>query len=81
MFSKIVFAVVFGVYSVTIIENFSFVELIYKAFQICLLCLMGVSKMQKSKMFVNNGYRGRIVKKINNLEEFYSDCREDKGED
>ena len=29
--------------------------------------------MHKSTMFITNDYRGRIIKKIDNLDEFYAD--------
>ncbi len=70
---KILLAAFFGVYGITLIVDFSLFELLYRAFQICLFCVLGLVKLRKSKMFITNDYRGRIIKKINNLEEFYAD--------
>lgn len=71
--AKICLAVVFGVYGIKLIENFSFINLIWTGFQICTFLCFGLIKMQKSFMFITNDYRSRIIKKIDNLEEFNAD--------
>jgi hypothetical protein len=82
--TKLGFAIVFGLYGITLIKGFSWEELIYRAFQICLFCAFGLVKMRKTRMFITNDYRARIIKKINNLEEFDADIKklppkEEKG--
>ncbi len=79
--AKIFLAIIFGVYGIKLIDSFSWVNLIWTGFQICTFLCFGLIKMRASYMFIINEYRGRIIKKIDNLEEFYADCREDKGED
>lgn len=70
--AKIFFAFVLGIYGISLIENFSWIELLWRAFQICLFSVFGIIKMKKATMFITNDYRARIIKKIDNLEEFYS---------
>ena len=78
--SKIVLASALGVYGVKLIEQFSWINLIWTGFQICMFLCFGLIKMRESYMFVINEYRGRIIKKIDNLEEFDADIKKDKGE-
>lgn len=73
--TKIFFAVVLGVYGISLIKEFSWIELLWRAFQICLFAVFGIVKMRKSTMFITNDYRGRIIKKIDNLDEFYADLK------
>lgn len=68
--SKIGTACIFGYYGVKLIENFSFINLIWTAMQVGLFILMGIIKMYQSNMFVTGEFRGRIVKKIDNLQKF-----------
>ena len=71
--TKIFFAIILGVYGISLIKDFSWIELLWRAFQICLFSVFGLVKMRKSTMFITNDYRGRIIKKIDNLDEFYAD--------
>lgn len=73
LISRTVLAIILGFYGITLIQDFNWIELLWRAFQICLFCVFGLVKMHKSKMFITNDYRGRIIKKIDNLEEFYAD--------
>lgn len=68
--AKICLAIVFGIYGIKLIESFSWVNLIWTGFQICTFLCFGLIKMRMSYMFITNDYRGRIIKKIDNLEEF-----------
>lgn len=72
---KLLIAVLFGVYGVTLINEFSWVGLIWKTFQVCIFLILGFVKMNESTMFITNEYRGRIIKKIDNLEEFDADMK------
>lgn len=78
--AKIFFAFVLGIYGITLIADFSWLELLWRAFQICLFTVFGIIKMKKSTMFITNDYRGRIIKKIDFLEEFYVDTINNKIE-
>ncbi len=71
--AKVFLALIFGVYGFRLIENFSWINLIWTGFQICTFLCFGVIKMRMSYMFITNSYRGRIIKKIDNLEEFDAD--------
>lgn len=71
--AKICLAIVFGIYSIKLIDSFNWESLIWTGFQICTFLCFGLIKMRKSYMFITNDYRGRIIKKIDNLEEFDAD--------
>lgn len=71
--AKIILAIVFGIYGFNIIKEFSWELLIWRGFQICTFLCFGLIKMRTTFMFVTNEYRGRIIKKIDNLEEFNAD--------
>ena len=73
--AKICLAIVFGIYGIELIKDFSWVNLIWTGFQICVFLCFGIIKMQMSYMFITNDYRGRIIKKIDNLEEFEADLK------
>ncbi len=67
---KILIACIFGYYGVDLIRDFSYANLIWKALQVGIFLAMGVIKMYTSYMFVVDEYRGRIIKKIDNLQMF-----------
>ena len=79
---KFFMAILFGIYGVTLITEFSWVGLIWKTFQVCIFLILGLVKMKASAMFITNDFRGRIIKKIDNLEEFDADIKskENKNE-
>ncbi len=66
-------AVVFGYYTVDLIENFSYATIIWRALQIGILLLMGAIRRQMSYNFMTDEYRGRIIKKIDNMQKFEND--------
>lgn len=70
--SKIAIALIFGYYTVKMIESFSYATLIWNCLQVGLFLLMGTIKMIRSYIFIIDEYRGRVVKKTNNLEMFYN---------
>ncbi len=67
---KILICCIIGYYGVDIIRNFSYANLVWKALQVGLFLIMGVIKMYVSYVFVVEEYRGRIIKKIDNLQMF-----------
>lgn len=71
--AKICLALVFGIYGIKLVESFSWINFIWTGFQICTFLCFGLLKMRTSYMFITNDYRGRIIKKIDNLEEFDAD--------
>ena len=68
--SKIAVACLFGYYGAELVQDFSWASLIWKLLQVGIFVVMGVIKMYQSYMFVIDEYRGRIVKKIDNLQKF-----------
>ena len=72
-----VMAIVFGIYGISLIKSFDWVYLIWTGFQVCLFLIFGFIGMRMAYMFITTEYRGRIIKKIDNLEEFYADIKED----
>ena len=70
--SKICIAVIFGYYTVKTVENFSYIDVLWNSLHVGLFILMGTIKMIRSYIFITDEYRGRIVKKTNNLDMFYN---------
>ena len=70
---KIAIAMIFGVYGVEMLADFSPELLIWRIFQVCCFIAMGVIKLMRSFYFMVNDYRARIIKKIDNLQKFEND--------
>lgn len=70
LISKIAVACLFGYYGAELVQDFSWASLVWKVLQVGIFLTMGVIKMYQSYMFVTDEYRGRIVKKIDNLQKF-----------
>ena len=68
--SKFGTAIIFGVYGVELIKDFSYAYLIWTVLQVAIFLVTGVTKMLQSYLFVTNEYKGRIWKKIDNLQKF-----------
>lgn len=68
--SKIGIAVIIGYYGVGLIEEFSYATLIWNTLQVGLFLVMGVIKMYQAYAFITDEFRGRIIKKIDNLQKF-----------
>lgn len=68
--SKAGSALIFGYYGVSLLEDFSYANLIWNAMQVAMFVLIGAVAMYNSYLFITNEHRGRIVKKINCLEMF-----------
>ncbi len=77
---KIFLSIVFGYYGLSLADGFSWSNLIWAGLQIFIFLVLGFFAMRKSFMFVTNDYRSRIIKKIDNLEEFDADIKT-KGEE
>lgn len=65
-------AIIFGYYSVRMIQEFSYATLLWNGLQTAFFLISGVIKMFASEQFILGEYRGRIVKKISYLEMFES---------
>ena len=69
-FSKVVMSVVFGYFGVSMISDFDFAELAWRALYVAILFGFGIAKLLQSYLFMIDVYRGGIVKKINHLQAF-----------
>lgn len=69
---RILAAVVFGFFSVELLENFSVADLVWKALQVALAVAMGLVQMYQSHIYVTEEYRGAVVQKIDHLQMFAS---------
>ena len=69
-------AIIFGYYGVELVQDFSYADLIWKSLQVAIFIIAGVIKMYQSYMFVKDEYRGRIIKKIDNLQKFENSARQ-----
>ena len=67
---KFCIAIFIGIYGVKLINDFSFLNLLWTALQVGLFLCMGLIKMLSAYSFVVNDFRGRVIKKIDNLEKF-----------
>ncbi len=68
--TKLLTAFLFGYYGVTLIADMSVATLIWTVFQVGVFLVMGVLRMQSSMIYVTDEYRGRIIKKIDVLQQF-----------
>lgn len=68
--SKLGTAVIFGYYGVKLVEEFSYANLIWMGLQVATFLITGVIKLYKDYNYVINEFRGRIVKKTDNLQKF-----------
>ena len=80
--TKIILAVLFGYYGVTLIANFSIANLIWKVFQVVMFLVIGSVKKNQAYSYVVEEYKGRIVKKTIHLQAFlnYEGITQNKGE-
>lgn len=69
---KVAIAAIFGYYTVKQIQDFDYANLIWNGLQVAIFVIMGCIKMYNSFIFVTDEFRGRVVKKTNNLEMFYN---------
>jgi hypothetical protein len=71
--TKTATALLFGYYGVSMIQNFSWANLIWMILQVGIFLVMGVVKLQQAQLYVTDEYRARIIKKIDVLEMFAND--------
>lgn len=76
--TKLIIAAVFGYYGAQLIQDFSWADLIWKVLQIGVFIITGVIKMYKSYLFIVDEYRGRVIKKIDNLQKFENAMNQEK---
>ena len=67
---RVLAAVVFGFFSVELIENFSAADLVWKLLQVAIAVAMGLVQMYQSHIYVTEEYRGAIIQKIDHLQMF-----------
>lgn len=68
--SKVLLACIFGYYGIQLIQDFSYAELVWKVFQVGMFCAMGVVQSNQAYLFMVDGYRRRIIRFIDRLQEF-----------
>lgn len=78
--SKIGTALIFGYYGVRLVDEFSFANLIWTGLQVATFLITGMIKLYKDYNYVIGEFRGRIVKKTDNLQKFenYVKAQEEK---
>ena len=65
-----ILALIFGYYGIQLIQDFSYAELVWKVFQVGMFCAMGVVQSNQAYLFMVDGYRRRIIRFIDRLQEF-----------
>ncbi len=70
LFTKLLTAILFGYYGVSLLQGFSPADLIWTILQVGLFLLMGGIKMERSYLYVTDEYRARITKKSDILRMF-----------
>lgn len=78
VWSKVILAVFFGYYGVSLVQDFSPANLIWTIFQLALFLLLGALKMEQSQMFVTDEYRERVNKKTDILQMFHACLRKEE---
>lgn len=68
--TRVLTATIFGYYGASLIENFKWSSLVWVVLQIGIFAACGVISYYSAMMFVTDEYRGRIIKKIDNLQAF-----------
>ena len=61
--SKLLTALLFGCYGVSLLQSFSVAELVWTLLQLGLFLTMGSIRMERSYLYVVDEYRGRMQKK------------------
>lgn len=70
LISKLGTALIFGYYGVRLVEGFSYANLIWMGLQVATFLITGLIKLYKDYNYVTGEYRGRILKKTDNLLKF-----------
>lgn len=69
--SKVLFAIIGGMYSVELMQGVEVASLIWEAFQVVVFLGLGTMNYFKSYSFINDEYRTLIIQKTNILTEIY----------
>lgn len=67
---RVLAAIVFGFFSVELLENFSMADLVWKMLQVSIALAMGLVQMYQSHIYVTEEYRGAVIQKIDHLQMF-----------
>lgn len=78
VFSKLLTALLFGCYGVSLLQGFSVAELVWTLLQLGLFLTMGSIRMERSYLYVVDEYRGRMQKKGDVLTMFLKE--QEKGD-
>lgn len=70
VFTKLGVAIIFGVYGVELIRDFSYANLIWAILQVAIAVIMGLIKMYQTYLFIIDEYKSRIWKKVDTLQKF-----------
>lgn len=81
VFMRLGTAVVFGYYTVDLLQDFSYANIIWRALQVSMLLLMGSIRRNMSYSFMTDEYRSRIIKKIDYMQKFRNDMKKKYAED
>ena len=76
MIIKLLMAVIFGYFGVSLASQVNVASIIWNALQIVLYITGGVIQMYSSYMWVVDDYRGSVIKKIDYLQKFKNFARE-----
>ncbi len=80
-FSKIAIALIFGYYTIQIIQDFSYASLLWNALQVITFVAFGVAKYFQAYMFMQNGFVDRTKRQISELTKFLAQKGEIKQND
>ena len=76
--SKVGLGVIFGYYTVSLLIGFSYQDLVWKIFQVCLFCGTGILQKQRSFLFMLTGFCKRLFRLTDKLCEFEAECGGEK---
>ena len=68
--SKVLVALVFGIYTARLVQDFQISQLIWTALQIIIFLIFGAIKMMQSYFFITDELRNRKIRKIDWLSKF-----------
>lgn len=82
VWTKAILAAIFGYYGLTLLQSFSWANLLWTVLQLAIFLLMGALKMEQSNIYVVDEYRSRLNKKTSILKMFVgADKKEEAKED
>ncbi len=68
--TRVIMAIIFGYFGVTLVSEINFATIIWNSLQIVMYIASGVIGMYSTYMWIVDGYRQGIVKKIDHLQKF-----------